>query len=299
LREVLADCENAFGKLRGSEDAALAVLLGLDRVAELLPALEAAGANTLAERTRLGTLESQLRSKAAVVERALRSRGGLAGMRQTIGPDITRWWWYLDERLRDDRRRRVRNVSLGLLGLVVVLALGVLLYGRFLAPDPVILRVADLQFNAQRQALEGEYESALGKLDEAQVLSPDDSELMLWRSVLLELTGQPISAEELLTDGRVLISNDVDFHLSLGEIYLRIGLLVRATDQASQALNEDSTSPRALLLLGTVLESQGEVAKAAAAYEGASLAAEERGELELTAIARVRLAYLMQRGTLR
>ena len=298
LREVLANCENALGKVRGSEDAALTILRGLDRVADLLPALEAAGANTLAERTRLATLESQLRSKAAVVERSVRSRGGLAGMRQTIGPDRGGWWWYLDQHLRDERRRRVRSFSLGLLGAVAMVALGVLLYQRFLAPDPTTLRVADLQFSAERLALEGEYESALTKLEEAQLLSPGDGELMLWRGVLLELTGQPTSAEELLTEGRVLFSNDMDFHLSLGEIYLRIALPVRAAAEANEALDEDSSSPRGLLLLGTVLESQGEVAAAAAAYEGASLAAEERGELELTAIARVRLAYLMQRGIL-
>jgi len=298
LREVLASCENALGRVRGSEDAALIVLQGLDRAAELLPALEACGANTIAERTRLATLESQLRSKAAILERSLRSRGGLAGMRQTIRPDSTRWWWYLDEQLRAARRRRWWNLALGLLGTAAVLAVGVLLYERFLAPDPMTLRVVGLQFDAERLVLEGEYDSALAKLDEAQVLSPGDGELMLWRGALLELSGQPTSSEDLLTVGRVLFSSDMDFHLSLGETYLRIGLPAKAADEASLALSEDSTSPRGLLLLGAVLESQGEVAEAAAAYEGASLAAEERGELELMAIARVRLAYLMQRGIL-
>ncbi len=296
LRGVLADCEGALGKLRGSGEAALSILHGLDRMAELLPELETSGPDLRPERTRLTTLEAQLRRKAGELLRELRTSGGLAAARRAVQPDRARWWWYLDEEVRAARRRGVRRLLLCLVAVAALLTVGVLLYRRFLAPDPLTVRVHELQFDGERLADEGDYASAVARFEEAQALRPHDGEMQIWRGALYEITGQAEKAAELFESARLLFDEATDFHIARGQIYLRLQQVEKAHAAAQAVLEEDPSSPEGRFMLGAVLEVQGELGEAAAAYDQASRLAEERGQTELTALARVRMAFVLQRG---
>lgn len=296
LRGVLADCEGALGKLRGSGEAALSILHGLDRMAELLPELETSGVDLRPERTRLTTLETQLRRKAGELLRELRASGGLAAARRAVQPDRARWWWYLDEEVRAARRRGVRKLLLSLVAVAALLTVGVLLYRRFLAPDPLTVRVQGLQFEGERLADEGEYASAVARFEEAQVLRPHDGEIHIWRGALYEITAQAEKAAEIFEAARLLFHEATDFHIARGQIYLRLQQVEQARVEAQAVLEEDPRSPEGHFLLGAALEFQGELGGAAAAYDQASRFAEERGQMELTAMARVRMAFLLQQA---
>lgn len=296
LRSVLADCERALGKLRGSGEAALSILHGLDRMAELLPKLETSGPDLRPERTRLTTLETRLRRKAGELLRELRASGGLGAARRAVQPDRARWWWYLDEEVRAARRRGVRRLLLSLVAVAAVLTVGVVLYRRFLAPDPVTVRVRELQFEGEQLADEGDYASAVARFEEAQALRPNDGEMHIWRGALYEITGQAEKAATLFEAARPLFDGSTDFHIARGQIYLRLQQVEKAHAEAQTILEEDPGSPEGHFLLGAALEFQGELGEAAAAYDQASRLAEERGAMELTALARVRMAFVLQRG---
>ena len=298
LRSVLTQCERAMGKLRGSGEAALDILYGLDRIAELLPQLEASGVDLRPERARLATLEGQLHHKARSLVRELRASGGLAKARQAVQPDRSRWWWYLDEEVRAARRRSVRRLLLSLAVVAVLVAGAALLYRRFLAPDPVTARVQELQLEAEQLAREGEYTSALVKLEEAQALRPDDPELHLWRGALYELTGQTERATEAFETARSLFGEATTFHTARGHIYLQLRQIEKAQAEVQAILAADPHSPEGLYLLGNVYEFQGRIKEALSAYDQASQLAQEAGQMELAALARVRLAFLLQRGVL-
>jgi len=295
LRNLLSECERALGKLRGAGDAALGILHGLDRISELLPQLEARGVDLRAEQARLDTLQAQLHRKARALLRELRASGGLAAARQAVQPDSARWWWYLDGEVRAARRRSLRRLLLSLVVLAALLAAAVLLYQRFLAPDPLTAQVQRLAFEAERLLEGGDYASALAHFEEAQALRPDDVELLLWRGVLYERTGRDEEAAAAFAAARAL-SDAVGFHTARGQIYVRLWQGEKALAEAQALLEADPQSPGGYYLLGNAYEIQDRVAEALAAYGRASQLAEERKEIELTALARVRMAFLLQRG---
>ncbi|MBC8447486.1 MAG: tetratricopeptide repeat protein [Chloroflexi bacterium] len=298
LRSALSECERALGKLRGSGAAALSILHGLDRITELLPLLEAGGVDLRAERARLGTVQGQLRRKAKTLLRELRASGGLAAARQAVQPDPSLWWWYLDGEVRAARRRSLYRLLLSLVVLAALLAAAVALYQRFLAPDPLTVQVQELQFEAELLLDEGDYTSALARFEEAQTLWPDDVELHLWRGVLYELTGQAEEAVAAFAAARALSEDTASFHAVRGQIYLRVQQAEKAEAEAQAILDADPQSPSGHYLLGNAHELQGRVAEALAAYEQASRLADETGQSELSVLARVRMAFLLQRGTL-
>jgi len=298
LRGVLSECERAVGELRGSGKAALTLLHGLDRLAELWPQLEASGVDLRPERARLTTLEGQLRRKAGTLLRELQASGGLAKARQAVQPDRSHWWWYLDEELRAARRRNVRRALLGF-AIIAVLAVGALgLYQRFLAPDPVTLRVQELQTEGEELASQGEYATALARFEEALTLRPDDPELYLWQGVLYEASGQREEAAKAFEAARTLFGQATAFHFARGFIYARLQQVEKIEAEAQAILAIDPHSPQGHFLLGNVYELRGEVPKALASYEQASELALERDETELAALAKVRMAFLLQQGML-
>jgi len=257
LRSMLDACERTLGQLRGSGAAAESILHGLDSIAVLLPKAAAGGADLRSEQARLGTVQGQLRAKAPVLLRELREGGGLAAVREAVRPDPSHWWWYLDERVRACRYRRLRRGLVSLAAVAALLVVAVLVYQHFWAPDPQTVLLTQLQFDGERFAHEGDFAAALAKLEEAQRLQPNDGLLYLWRGVLLEALGQREEAEELFDTARPLFESSVAFHLARGQTYLQLQHLEEALSDANAGLQLDPDSPEGHFLVGMVYEAKG------------------------------------------
>jgi len=96
LRDKLQRAERAVANLKGMGTEAIALLELLDEAQDLITRLEAKGMDLRPERTRLITVQNQLRSRAAVLVREVAAAGGLAALRRDRSPGRDRWWWYLD-----------------------------------------------------------------------------------------------------------------------------------------------------------------------------------------------------------
>lgn len=296
VRSVLSDCEQALGSLPGSGGRALAILHGLDRLHDLLPELETRGMDLRSERTRLANLEAELLRLAAALVRELRAVGGLSTARQAVPVDRTRWWWYLDEHAGQQRWSQARRVLLGAGVAAAVLLVLALVYQRFMAPDPVVVRSLELRSQGETLAQAGDYNAALAKLEEAQALVPSDGELFVWRGVLAALAGEPTRASELFDAAVPLFDGQSAFLIARAQTYLQLQDADGALADAAAVLKGDPESPEGLLVQAGALEAKGLDGQAVDSFEAASRYAEQRGMDELSAVARFRMGLLLQRA---
>ncbi len=98
LTEALATYQQSLDELTAAEQSLLTVLLVRDQVEALL---QQAKIPTLAQAQQLVALDTRLRHQAT--GEPLKS---LSNWRQSLHPPPSRWWWYLDEALREREKER-------------------------------------------------------------------------------------------------------------------------------------------------------------------------------------------------
>jgi tetratricopeptide (TPR) repeat protein len=297
LRALLNDCEKRVVNLTGSGAAeALKLLEDLDRLAELWPQLEVAGVDLRPETGRWETLQATLRRYGPRLVAELGAVGGLVRARAEHHPTgQAGWWWYLTEQIRADRRRRLRNFVLGALALVAIGALVMFFFNRLFPVDPRLKAALSKQMAGQMKIeREGNYTAALAEFREAVAAKPDDADSWLWLGAVQQKLGDQEAAQASFERARALLGNEVSFHLERIPIYQFVALSAEAEADVKAVLAADPQNAQAYYFYATILESQERYEEAIAALQTASELAEARKQPEITAMARYRLAFLLQ-----
>jgi len=296
LRELLTRCEKLLPDLKGSRDRAADLLFYMDRIAELWPQVEAAGADLRPEAGRWETIQAAVSKQAATIVREINAGGGYAALRQRQAEGTDAWWWHLDRKVRQDRIERARRIAATLIGLAALAAAVIFILNRLMPVDPKLQASISKRMEGERHIREtGNYAAALKAFEEAAALTPNDAEPWLWLGATQKRLGDDAAAEQSFEHARqVLGQREIEFRLMRSQALTGVGLLDAARADIDAALALDAEEPRAYLYLGGILEMQGNLPGAIKAMERASELAEKRNQAELTAIARYRLAMLYQ-----
>ncbi len=297
LRQLLEAAEEQLPSLKGSRDGAVTFLLGLDRVAELWPQLEAQGVDLRPEAGRWTTIQAIVHKHAPTIVREVAAAGGFAAARSRRHGDApVDWWWDLDREVRRNQMLRVRNIVLGLIAVILAGAAVIFVFNRVLPADPKVqASVSKLMDGQQAIEQKGDLAAAIRSFQEAAVLTPNDPDPWLWLGVAQQKSGDPAAAESSYARARQVLGSDLEFHVQRAPVDMAAGLYDQSHLDLTAALAIDPEEPRAALYLGGLLELEGRLPEAIQALEQASAWSEKRNQAELTALSRFRLAMLYQR----
>lgn len=292
IREALDEAEIRVANLRGAGPQALEVLYLFDQATDALADLDASGADVRAERARFETVQRQLRRRQS---RFVAEAGtALPEERGAVKPDRARWWWYLDEAVSQERKRRLRRWLLGATGGVLVLAVVWLIYDRFIAPPPEVRQAWERSASGEALTQEGDLQAALAEFEAATDLNPDDPELWIWQGVIRFELDNPDSAQTDFEKARSLYEKDLDFLLQRSMTFLRVGDLSAARADAEQAVRETPDSGYAYFVRAGVATEEGDYPAAIADLAQAAELAQAAGDTQLEATARAQRAMVIQ-----
>lgn len=301
LRHLLTAAENRSVNVRGlGPEAARELLEWFDRIAALFPALEAEGVNLEPERVRWEAVQAALRRHAAELLAELKPLGGLAAVRGRLpaSPPAEAWWWWLDRA----RRRRLRRQLLGVLAVFLAVAVlvggGYWLFNRLFPVDPTAAAIYRHKLEGQTAIAAGDMATALRAFEAAAVIAPDDLETLAWLTALYDVLGREHDA----SSGRERLQQAVAadpaqaaaINDDLAAAYLALGRSDKALILVQEVLAAHPDRIPTLLLAGSVYESLGRIDEAIATYEQAAAVAAAQNKPEQIAVARIRLAQLLQ-----
>jgi tetratricopeptide (TPR) repeat protein len=125
-------------------------------------------------------------------------------------------------------------------------------------------------------------------------IPPADPVLQALQGVLLEGLGQTDQAAQAFVKSKTGFQDPVEFYLARGQDYVEMNQPEKAMADAQSAIQADPASGAAYLLLGQAGEMQQNFQGAMDAYNKAYEVADSAKQPELAALARMRIAMLMQ-----
>ena len=297
LHRLIEQADNRLGSMERSSGADAVALLGmLDEIDTLHTTLTRDGVDLRADDSRIDTVQLILQRKASLVLRLLGQRGGIAALRATRSPARRRWWWYLDEYVAEQRKLALRNLARTGIILLVVFAIAALVYQTWFRPDPAVVARMGYTGAAQRAIEEGNLNLALQGIDKGVAEFPDDGEILLWRGTILSLLKRPQDAEAAFQAARAAYPDEIAYLVTRATVRTQANDISGAYVDALAATKLSPDSAQAFLVLGGAQELSGETQKATQSYSTAAGLAAAAKDTQLEAMARVRLAMLMQAG---
>jgi tetratricopeptide (TPR) repeat protein len=268
------------------------------QAAGLLTVLQAEGQSLQDEQGRLESVQAQLRRKASLFLREIGGSAALDSARQAAQPSAEQWWWFLDQYLAAQRQARLRRWAKWAVIAGLVLLLLVILYNRFLAPDPQTVQLLNYQHSAESLASSGDLPGALLEVERALQLTPGNADFLTFKGVLQQALGQATAAEQTFRAAEAAAGSREKFLLTRCQFFLSLNDFASALADANAVIAENQQSAFGYLLLGQVNEGLGDIPAAISAYQQASKIAGESGDPQLEALAKIQLGMLLQRPPL-
>jgi cytochrome c-type biogenesis protein CcmH/NrfG len=307
LRSLLTETEKLVANVPTNGEKNSQLLQNMDGLAELWPRLEEAGVDLRPEAGRWETIQAGTYRQAGRIVRALGPFGGLPALRARQGlpqepaqpaaaiEDEERWWWYLDLIVRRKRVRTLRRVAGG--AVIVVAALVVLnfAFNKLFPIDPKVRDSQSQQMTGQQIVQQGgDVQKALANFQQAAQLTPGDPDPWIWMGVAEEKLGRATEAQAAYAKARPLEKDEIMFFLARAQAYLSFAMPDKAQADLNAIFAQDPENPQGHYLQASIYEDQGQMTKAADELERTSTYAEKRNQTELTAMARYRMAMVIQ-----
>jgi tetratricopeptide (TPR) repeat protein len=275
-----------------SPEQALSVLVELDTAYKQLMELDS-GETRKALTTQFDSLIAKLHKEAPGFIRDLGGVQALREVRAAAQPSDAASWWRLDEYLASQRKARVRRMAItGGIIVLALLALGAL-YRAFLAPDPQVSARYNHEQSAQEALIYGNLEEALQEADAGLQIAPGDPTLLIYKGVILEELGRKEEAAESFNHARRGLDEE-QFYLARAQAYITANQVEKALADCQEVLKINPNSVSGYLMIGQAHELLGNYMAAQDEYNKAFELASAAHQDELAALARIRLAMLVQ-----
>ncbi|NIM94076.1 MAG: hypothetical protein GTO18_10250 [Anaerolineales bacterium] len=294
LRQHLTELDAEVGKLGyGMGSEVLGLLEMFDEVDSAMRELLYEGYDLDKEKGQFETIIAVFQSKADVFLREIGGRKVLSEVRSDRSPESDQRWWFVDTITKERRKQfLLRFLRITAIAVGIILVLGIV-YKLFLEPDPSVQAKLRYQDEAYSQVAEGNFEDALGFVEMALEVAPEDPELVTLKGVVYEgLEDVEAAAISFLLAEELFQSREI-FLQTRADIYIKIGLVEKAFADIETLFIIQPDSVINNLLLAVALEADGKLREAIDAYDRVSDLAEESGDDEMVAFARIRKGQLL------
>jgi tetratricopeptide (TPR) repeat protein len=290
LRDLLNRAERQLPVLDSS--GLVEYLRSLDRIEELMESLTAESVDLRPEMTRWLDLQARLGAHAGRLVKLARPLGGFAALR-AANPPATNGWWRLDELVAAGRKRSWTRWLVIALVAAAVLAVGVFVYQRWLAPSPEVVLAVSAVNDVEQLAMEKKWDEAFALTDKTLQQVPDNPDLLVWAGVLSERRGDTAKAQEYLARAQQALGDPMRYQVALSMRRLQAGDLDGAEAAANAALAINPKEPQAVFFLANVAEARNQPEQALDLYMKTADLAEDSNP-QLTVVAKMRYGMLLQ-----
>jgi hypothetical protein len=295
ISSLLDQVEARLGKMAaGTSDHGLAVLIELDEVSSRFSTYSGSEESIKSEKAQYEYVLATIRSNMGMLLKKVGGPERLAAMRAQRKPGPEQWWWFLDEKVADQRRGMLRrSVSIGS-AVLVVGALLVVIYQVFLAPSPETIARMQHQRLAETALMQGDIDTALVEIENALSFDPDNRDLLVMQAIGQQLTGQEQAAEASFAGLEQIFGNREEFLLQRALYYNQFGRSDLALADAQEVLAANPESALGQYYAGIASENLGDYFQALEYYELAYDLAIEQDMTALAATIRMNMGMLMQ-----
>lgn len=292
--DLLDRLDGLIGRIgMNNQEQSRAILTGMDAAATRLREIE--NPETLRPlQVQFDAQLARLRKEAGRFLRELGGRQALVDLRAAQQPPAENVWWFLDDWLEQRRKASFRRSMRNLAIFLVAFAILAVIYQAFLAPDPALIARIGHENAARAAMLTGDFSLALSEIDQGLAIAPDELTLLVMRGVVFEASGRGSEAAAAYQAAEQSSESREEFLLARGQAYTLIEWYDAALADAEAAIVENPQSAPAYLLAGQVYEMRQDYFQALDEYEKAARAADALNQAEFAAIARTRIAFVMQ-----
>jgi tetratricopeptide (TPR) repeat protein len=292
---LLDQIESRLGKMgAASANLGLPVLIEMDEVYHRLKNYNGPEDSLRAERTQFDYVQAMIRSNMSLLLKQVGGGAALSALRSQFNPETDQWWWYLDDLSAEQRRGMLKRFG-GISGFTLaVIALLVVIYQTFLAPDPETIARLQYQRQAEIALMAGDIDTALLEIEQALQYDPQNLDLLMMRAIGQQLTGQDDTSKASFIDLEQRFETREAFLLQRAMFYNQFGRHDLALDSAEEVISANPNSALGQYYAGIASENLQLYTEALAYYEIAFELASEQDQTTLAATIRMNMGMLMQ-----
>jgi tetratricopeptide (TPR) repeat protein len=295
LNDLLDRIENNLGKLgEGMGVDPREILSEMDEASLRLKSSAAQDHSPKSEEAQFDYVGKSLQKYAPLFLKTIGGPGALSKLRTQYNPPPQNWWWFIDQWLEQKRSAAIRKAVTTTGIVVVVLVALIIAYQRFLAPDKVTQLKYDSIGSAQQSMASGDYATALTQINLALADSPDDTDLLIYKGVLLTKLDRKAEADQVFAQAEKILNNHETLLSARTLDYLQAGDPKSSKASAQELISYNPKSAEGYFYLAKSEELLGEQNTALDDYNQAFTLADTQGKSELAATIKISMAMMMQ-----
>jgi tetratricopeptide (TPR) repeat protein len=295
LNDLLDKIENNLGKLgEGMGVDPKEILAEMDEASLRLKNAATQEHPPKSEEAQFEYIGKSLQKYGPLFLRTIGGPGELSNLRAQRNPPPEYWWWFIDQWLEQKRNASLRKTMTTAGIVVVILVTLIFAYQRFLAPDKLTQQKYDSISSAQQSMANGDYAAALTQINQALAGSPNDTDLLIYKGVLLTKLGQQNEAAQVFAQAEKILNNHEALLGTRTLDYLQAGDPKSSKASAQELIAYNAKSAEGYFYLAKSEELLGEQTTALDAYNTAFNLADSQGKSELAATIKISMAMMMQ-----